>query len=247
MYGLTMTGGTSRKRGRVETVTTVTKRTPTKKSRTTIRVPRLLARTGGYAGRFSGPNAELKFFDTAISFTIDATGEVPATGQLALIPQGVTESTRIGRSCTIRLIELRLTLIYNPATAASLGDVSLISVVQDKQTNGAAATADLVYQSTSALPNQFRNLENVDRFRVLKEMRHVWNANAGVTTAYDLVVKRVACRIKCNIPMLYDSTASTGALGTIRTNNVFLLAGSYGASDDLISVSGNCRVRFSDE
>jgi len=236
----------SRKRGRVETVTTVTRKTPSKRTRTTVRVPRALTRTGGYSGRFSGPNAELKFFDTAVSFTIDSTGEVPATGQLVLIPQGVTESTRIGRQCTIRSIEFKAQCFYNAAAATSLADTTLFSIVQDKQTNGAAATADLVYQSTSGLPYQPRNLENIDRFRVLKEVRQVWNAGAGVSGAYDIVSKFVRFNIKCNIPMLFDSTASTGALGTIRTNNVFIVAGSVGNSDDLVSVVGVCRVRFSD-
>jgi len=211
-----------------------------------VRVPRGLTRTGGFTGRFTGPNAELKFFDTAISFSIDATGEVPATGQLCLIPQGVTESTRVGRSCTVRSLEFKLILVYNPAAAATETDVSLISVVMDKQTNGAAATADLVYQSTTTLPTQQRNLENVDRFRVLKEFRHVWNAGAGVTTAYAPVSKFINKKIKVNMPMLFDSTAATGALGTIRTNNIFLLAGTAALTDDLISVSGSCRVRFSD-
>lgn len=244
MYGLSSAGyaGSSRKRGRSETVTTVVRKTPAKKM--TIRRP--LARTGGYTGRFSGPKAELKFFDTSISFLIDATGEVPATGQLVLIPQGVTESTRIGRSCVIKSLEFRLIATYGPGAAVNMSDISLISVVQDKQTNGAVATADLVYLATNNLPVQQRNLENVDRFKILKEFRHVWNAGAGVTTAYDPVSKSIRKRIKCNIPMLFDSSASTGALGTIRTNNVFLLAGTYGNSDDLIAVNGTCRVRFSD-
>jgi len=62
-------------------------------------------RTGGYYGRFAGRGAELKFFDTATSFSIDTSPEVPATGQLVLIPQGVTESTRVGRKCVIRSIQ----------------------------------------------------------------------------------------------------------------------------------------------
>jgi len=75
-------------------------------------------RTGGYYGRFAGRGAELKFFDTATSFSIDTSPEVPATGQLVLIPQGVTESTRVGRKCVIRSIQGRWDLRFNPGAGA---------------------------------------------------------------------------------------------------------------------------------
>jgi len=230
-----------RKRGRVETVTTVTRKTPTKKAR------RPLARTGGYTGRFSGKGAELKFFDTAISFTIDATGEVPASGQLNLIPQGVTESTRIGRKCTLKSIALNLGMSYSPGAAAVMSDISTIMLVQDTQTNGAAAAiADVLQGGGGTISTAFRNLENSDRFRVLKTWKHTWQPDAGVTTAYNSSRKRIQFFKRCSIPIDFDSTASTGAIGTIRSNNVFLLAGTDGGSDDLITVYGNCRLRFSD-
>jgi len=231
----------TRKRGRT-TVTTVTTKTP-KRARTVV-VPRNLLRVGGYTGRF-GKNGELKFFDTAISFTIDATGEVPATGQLNLIPQGDTESTRVGRKCTVKSIEWWLNMQYNPS-AANVEDLTKIAIVQDKQANGAAATAALVYTSTN-LPTAPRNLENEPRFRVLKEIVQVWNAQAGVAGAYAPVQKYVHGRKKVNIPLIFDSTATTGAIGTIRTNNIFLLAGTGGSSDDLVNVNGNVRIRYTDD
>jgi len=76
-------------------------------------------RTAGFYGRYSGSSPELKFFDTALSFAIDTTVEVPATGQLSLIPQGVTQSTRVGRKATIKSIYLHGTAALVPAAAAS--------------------------------------------------------------------------------------------------------------------------------
>jgi len=120
-------------------------------------------RTGGSYGRYAGRGAELKFFDTSLSFLFDTTGEVPATGQLVLIPQGVTESTRVGRKCVIKSVHLKgitqgvLVLLPTFATTAYL------YLVLDKQANGAAAAFTDV-MSTTLLATSFHNLANSQRF-----------------------------------------------------------------------------------
>ena len=149
---------------------------------------RVFNRTAGFYGRFTGPNAELKIFDTAISFTVDATGEVPATGQLALIPQGVTESTRVERRATIKPIQLRLTAFLVPAAATAASTVFAIYVVQDTQTNGAAAAITDVL-TTNNMSTALINIANSQRFRVLKKFKWSLNSGAGVTTAYNNVVR----------------------------------------------------------
>jgi len=198
------------------------------------------ARVGGYYGRFSGgPGSENKFFDTAISFT-----EIPATGQLVLIPQGVTESTRVGRSCVIKSIQVRLNLLFAPATAVNASSNMFLYLVQDTQCNGAAAAVtDVLTANTFA--TALTNLENSQRFRVLRRWKLNFTASAGVTTAYNTVAKTLDYYKKCNIPMDYSDV--TGAIGTIRSNNIFLMAGTDGQSDDTINVSGTARVRFSDK
>lgn len=199
-------------------------------------------RTGGFYGRF-GRGGELKFFDTALSFNIDATGEVPATGQLCLIPQGVTESTRVGRKCVLKSIEMKLDALHVPAAAANSATVSAIYLVLDKQCNGAAATAADVFTGTN-FPIALRNLSNSERFVILRKFVWAQNSAAGVTTAYNNVVRHFELYKKLNIPLEFSST--TGALTEIRSNNLFLLAGSD-PLDDLVQVVGNCRVRFSDD
>jgi len=199
-------------------------------------------RTGGYYGRFAGRGAELKFFDTATSFSIDTSPEVPATGQLVLIPQGVTESTRVGRKCVIRSIQGRWDLRFNPAAGASADTSYAIYLVLDKQCNGAAAAyTDVFVQSVAT--QFFHNLANSGRFVVLKKWVGTFNSGAGVSTAYNPVTKHIDWYKKCNIPIEYSST--TGAITEIRSNNIFLIAGAYN-SDDTIGVVGNVRVRFSD-
>nr|DAO75535.1 MAG TPA: capsid protein [Cressdnaviricota sp.] len=200
-------------------------------------------RTGGFYGRYSGRNAEQKFFDTTLNFLMDATGEVPATGQLCLIPQGVTESQRVGRKCVIKSILIKAIALYSPAAGADPYMTGEILVVLDKQCNGAAAAITDVLTGTQ-VNTALHNLANSQRFVVLKRIKIGFNPTAGVTTAYAGAARKIDWYKKCNIPIEFSST--TGAIGEIKSNNIFLLAGSSTAGDDLVTVSGTCRLRFSD-
>jgi len=203
-------------------------------------------RLSGNYGRFKSrvPVAyrpESKFFDTALSFLVDTTPEVPASGQLALIPQGDTESTRDGRQCTIESIQIRASLAFQPSTAAVAATHTDIYLVLDTQCNGAAAAVADVFSGGTTIYKDMLNLSNSGRFRILKHFSHDYAATAGATTAYNNIVKQIEFFKKCNIPMQYNSTA--GAITEIRSNNLFLIAGSV-ANDDLVTVTGNCRLRF---
>lgn len=202
-----------------------------------------MVRTGGSYGRYAGRNAEMKFFDTSLSFTFDATGEVPATGQLSLIPQGVTESTRVGRKCVIKSIHIRGIEAAQFGAAATAASNTYLYVVLDKQCNGAAAAVTDVFTSSN-LSSAHHNLANSQRFVILKKMIMNMTPGAGVTTAYNNVVKAFDFYRRCNIPLEFSST--TGAITEIRSNNIFLLAGTDAASDDIVTLTGVCRLRFSD-
>lgn len=186
---------------------------------------------------------ELKFFDTALAFAFDSTGEVPATGQLALIPQGDTESTRDGRQAVIKSIQIRGNMFNTTAlwgNAAEVAPIVYLYLVLDTQCNGAAAAITDVFTS-NAMHSAMLNLNNSSRFRILKAWQ--WNATpyAGVTTAFNGNIKQIEFYKKCNIKMDWSST--TGAIGEIRSNNIFLCAGASNG-DDIITFSGNCRLRF---
>lgn len=191
------------------------------------------------------PTGEIKFLDTINSFTFDTTGEVPATGQLNLIPQGTGEQERIGRKVHLKSIHMRGTISPNPATWSG-GSMLRLLLVQDKQCNGAAATYSGV---NGVLENdvisQFRNLENIDRFIIHKDWYIPLNAKAGVSGAWAPVVKEIEFHKKLDIPIEFDSTVTTGALTSIRSNNLFLLARST-VDDDIVTYAGVCRVRFVD-
>ena len=63
-------------------------------------------RTGGFYGRYRGLDSELKFLDTEISTTLDATGE--ALVNLNVVPQGDTQSSRQGRKIVIKSIHIKV-------------------------------------------------------------------------------------------------------------------------------------------
>lgn len=199
--------------------------------------------TGAY-GRY-GRGGELKFFDTAISDNIDLTGHVPATGgQLNLVPQGTQESQRIGRKIIIRSLRLRfVSRITSAALVGGAGTVTIF-VVQDKQTNGAAASVTSVLTGTNTTTDM-PNLNEVNRFNILKKFTFTLNSTAGIAGAYQLGQKSFDFYKKCNIPIEFDST--TGAITEIRSNNLFLLVGvQEAAADDLINIVGTARIRYTD-
>lgn len=202
-----------------------------------------------YRRRSSALEPELKFFDTAVSFTADATNEIPATGQLSLIPQGDTQSNREGRKAVVKSIQCSGLVNFTPGAGATASDILTMWIVQDTQCNGAAATVaddnSGIFIGTGANASvAVRCLANSDRFRILKKWTIPLVASAGVTTAYNNVSKPVEMYKKCNIPIEYDASVTTGALTSIRSNNIFLVAGTAGGSDDTITCSMTARLRF---
>jgi len=203
----------------------------------------------GYYGRYTrnanrkrisaGLQPEKKFFDTAIAFNFDSTGEVPATGQLTLIPQGDTESTRDGRQAVIKSVQIRGVVSYAPAASAAGATIGYLYLVLDTQCNGAAAAITDVFTS-NVMATNLLNLNNSGRFRILKKWVCPQTSQAGVSAAYGGNQKQIEFYKKCNIPV--DWSAATGAITEIRSNNLFLMAGS--TSDDLQGFQGSCRLRF---
>lgn len=210
-------------------------------------------RRSGYYGRYNrgsqiarlrrGLNIEKKFFDTALNFTFDTTGEVPATGQLTLVPQGVTESTRVGRSMTVKSIQIRAECVYTPAADTVGATGCYLLLVLDKQANGAAAAITDVLTSND-MRTAMINLANSERFYILKRWDFVMQAGAGVQTAFGKDVKQIEYFKKCNYTVEYSST--TGAITEIKSNNIFLLAGCDNQTDDSVSCNGTARLRFTD-
>jgi len=171
-------------------------------------------RIGGYK---RGKEA-LKFID----FTVAGQGTiaVPAViKDITVIPQGVGQSERIGRKIVFKKIEIRGLL-----TVSASSDPVRFVLIQDKQTNGAAFTvAEVMDNDYSYLPLNFRERENKERFKLLWDRTVI--ANAAITGVNHIY--KVFKTIKCNIPVVYDATASTGAVATQRINSVRLVTGGF--------------------
>ncbi len=209
------------------------------------RAQRGIVRTAGFYGRY-GRGGELKFHDVDLDDAIIATGGT-ITDTINIIPQGVTEKTRVGRRCTIKKIQWRYDVTL-PQTSVPTETADTVRVIMylDKQCNGAAATALMILETDDF--QSFNNLANTSRFTILMDRVHNMNSPSG---AWDGAAdnfgkdKQSYTFFKtCNIKLEYDDTAATGVLTTIRSNNlgVLILGGSGYAG-----ISSKIRLRFSDE
>lgn len=190
-----------------------------------------------------GSSREAKFFDTALSFFYDLTGEIPVTGQLVLIPQGVTESTRVGRKAFIQSIQIQAIQSFNPS-AAGATNTCYLYLVQDTQANKAAAGVGDVL-STVTMHSAVRNLNNSSRFNVIKRWVTQFDSGAGVAGAFSTQTKNLSYYHKFRKPIAIDYNSTAGVLSEITQNNLFLMAGSS-TIDDVVNVLGTCRVRYTD-
>lgn len=207
-------------------------------------------RVGGFYGRYAGSRlgraGELKFFDVNLDDAIIASG-FNMTPSINLIPQGITESTRIGRKCTITNINWRYRLqLPDEEDQANVqsGDIVRVVVYIDKQCNGAAAADTDVFEADSI--QSFRNLSNSGRFTILMDRLHSMNRNSLAADMAGLfsstkVLREFTWFKKCNIPIEFNST--TGVLTEIRSNNIGIAIGS---SQGLAKFDSRIRLRFSD-
>jgi len=191
-------------------------------------------------------SGELKFHDQEIDDAIIAAGGVLTTS-INLIAQGTGESERIGRKCTVRQIMWRGTVsLPEGELQGNPGDGERFRLIlyQDKQANGAAATALGILEVVGV--DNYRNLANSGRFNILYDHRFDLSF---LTLSHFAVNSFSVCGVnrkfsfmkKCNIPLEFDSTV--GALTELRSNNLGVLLISEGGSGGIAS---SVRLRFSD-
>lgn len=215
-------------------------------SRISVSVPRKRRRSAKIRGlRVALPTDELKFFDTTKTTTTSSTSGAIFNSSLVLIPQGVTESNRVGRKCVVKRLNMRGNFDLVSATAANqTSDVLRVIVYVDKQTNGAAATVTDILET--ATYNSFRNLSNTQRFQILYDKSFGLNAPSGqgdgTTFAYGEYAEPWSMNKTLSLPIEYNST--TGALTEITSNNIGVLVISKAGAAKFDYVA---RVRFSDK
>ncbi len=163
-----------------------------------------------------------------------------------MIAQGVTESTRVGRKCTLKSIGWTYEVtLPEVAAAASPPQPEHIRVILylDRQANGAAATVTGILESADF--QSYNNLANSSRFVTLMDRRFTmtYKAAIGISASSDWPQQIISGQFYkgCNIPLEFDNT--TGAITEIRSNNVGVLLISRGGVGGFAS---KFRLRFSD-
>ena len=168
------------------------------------------------------------------------------------VAQDATETGRIGRKIIVSSLSMRGNIAFG--STATIGDMDQyirIIVFVDKQANGAAATmADVVSTAGVVDVDAFRNLSNIGRFQILYDRtKRMWVDAVGQTAAgtFTSVPQSYpwAFHKRVNIPIEFDSSAATGAITTITSNNIGVMT-ICSAAAVAPSVGYTARIRFRD-
>lgn len=182
----------------------------------------------GNFARYQPFGAEQKNLDTtiaAVNYTT-AGALAPTAGTINVIAQGDDENQRIGRRVKITKMFIRWDILLPTTAAADSASNTFRTIFYlDKQCNGAAINVTDLLQTASF--RSFNNLSNKGRFRILMDKTTTLNSTAGAgdTTNQEYARNRrhyIFTKIfKKPIPIEYNGT--TGAIGTIRSNNLGIL------------------------
>ncbi len=191
---------------------------------------------------------ETKFKDTAVD---DAAIATTGTVQLGVITiaEGTDDDQRVGRRIVLKKLQWRYTLtIIQTIDGNNTSDVVRMMVLLDKQCNGAipivSGASGILTADTF---DSFMQLANSGRFEVLMNRYHNMNNTAGVgdgtTNEYGENSKFFQWHKEVSIPVEYDISVTTGAIESIRSNNIVVITWSEGANCKMVSLF---RVRYSD-
>lgn len=157
------------------------------------------------------------------------------------IPQGSTASSREGRKCVVKGIELRVNLRQTAAPAA--GDTSQtmrLIIALDKQCNGTGAGKAGLFQTVTGGVNSLYNLDNAQRFTILADEPVTLNSTAVISNVGVAVQKAHTIKLVCNIPLEFSGIE--GNTSEIRSNNINFWV--IGSGDGTVKITGTARVLF---
>ncbi len=207
----------------------------TKKGRTTTAKPKMTI------GR-SGLEPELKFFDTVVAGTALATTGVITSPSLNIVPQGITESERVGRKMIIKKLNMRFLLQFNSNTSET-AEVARIIVVLDKQTNKTAFSITDVLETASE--GSFNNMANKGRFLILMDRYEAINKVNDIGTNVNEFTQAWSWFSKeLNIPVEFDNSVATGAVSSQTSNNIAVFGISLNSTT--LSLAYTARIRYLD-
>jgi len=198
-------------------------------------------RTSGAYGRSLPRSGELKYFDSTVVGTISTTGAILTSANL--IPQGTGENQRIGRTVTVKSIQMK-GIFTQPPSDDLFNDYVQLALVQDTQANGTQPAYADVYTAANNI-NSMLNLDNSQRFKVLKVWRFPLEAKTFNSTSNNWAEtkKGVSFYKRVNIPITFSGT--TGVITEVRSNNLcWALIGNSVNNANLYDMT--IRLRFDD-
>lgn len=212
-----------------------------------------VAATRGFRGYYGSSVQERKVSDIST-----AVYQVNTTGSITLLHNPVLGSDytqRIGRKTSIKslyvrgLVQLELAAIGMPGATGACMARMIIFI--DSQPNGAVpAITDLLVE---ALPQSQLNLNNRDRFRIVKDREYVYDPFLVSTTAtqaianWGRVIHPVKMYKKLNIETVFNGT-NGGTIADINTGALYMLwVGNLGAGTNVdMNAIVSTRVRYKD-
>lgn len=208
-------------------------------------------------------SGETKYNDSTFTFTTTIAGTIPTltsvspsaaapinpAGQsLCLITQGTGKNQRNGNK--MDLYQIRMNgLILLPST--TIGDTVRLMLVRDKQCNGDIADIDEVLEQAGATVatglaiHSYRNMDNIQRFDILKDKEIRINPTlglAGTSSTPVFVPFKMNHKLKSHQEIAFSST--TGVISEIRSTNYFLLVCS---AVGVAQLNGTSRVYWKDK
>lgn len=204
-------------------------------------------RTGGPWRRnqyLGSSGSALKYHDFTSTTVNPSTTGTLFTNAIA-IPQNTGPADRIGQRVILKKITIRGSLRTNgTATAQNIGTyITKLMVVLDKQCNGAFPSFTDI--QTNNLYG-YNNLDNVDRFVILKTLWLQINPTVIYNGAAMLDTKKQRA-FKFSVPLNYEIIYSSnmGVIAEIKSNNIFVccISNDSGSTD----LDFKARVRFQDK
>lgn len=187
---------------------------------------------------------ELGFVDLA-----EQTMECSTTGSIVLvntIPQGTTQSQRVGKQVQLKYLILRGFFQQN---SSGVINNCVLLVVYDRMSNGAAIPAITDILNT-ANANSMNNANNERRFKVLRRISLVLTGEPttgsnGSEMPYSNVEEFISLK---GLDMEWNNSATTGVQSTIQRGAIYLVTvGSAATGLTASSLFIQARTRYAED
>lgn len=221
---------------------TTTKNPPFKKPRRTNTRP-TVTMTRNISPNYNRLSVEKKYFDgNTIDFTGNATGGQVFPTLVAGVTQGTSDNTRVGGKICVTNVNCRgFRNMASFGTVAYFGGYLRVILYVDKQTNGNGALITDILQSATI--NAFRNMNNLDRFIILKDK--MLKVSIDSTNALHTDTSRQYWKVNAKGKWEIQFSGNTGGIADLRSLNIGMLYISSDANVQSCSL-GRCRIKYYD-